>query len=157
MEEVPKWDYRSAEPPPDWLLAEFATALQLMAKHKETVHLFDIDATAYDTRGTWTFIIGIAPGGISGTLASIIANCINVTQLPEATNPRDFGEDFCRPAMLGLNKKEARRVGMALDCAILYGILERLAGNPSLQGEADALGKVYADKVDALQCQARKD
>ncbi len=47
---------------------------------------------------------------------------------------RNFGEDFVRPAIAGLNKKAAQRVSVALDCAIAFGALEHAAGNESLEG-----------------------
>jgi hypothetical protein len=64
--------------------------------------------------------------------------------------PRNFQEDFCRPAMAGLTKKQANRVGIALDCAIAFGILEYITGNESLQDRAQ-LEAAYWDKVMRLK------
>jgi hypothetical protein len=63
--------------------------------------------------------------------------------------PRDFGSDFCLPALSGLNRKEAARVALALDAAILFGVLEYAEGNTSLQ-DLGAVRKRYAEKVARL-------
>jgi hypothetical protein len=59
---------------------------------------------------------------------------------------RNFQSDFCLPAMKGLKDSDAARVGKALDCAIIFGILEYLDGNSSLQS-AQQLRDVYDSKV----------
>jgi hypothetical protein len=48
--------------------------------------------------------------------------------------------------MKGLKDSDAARVGKALDCAIIFGILEYLDGNSSLQS-AQQLRDVYDSKV----------
>jgi hypothetical protein len=63
--------------------------------------------------------------------------------------PRDFQADFCLPAIKGLNRKEAARVGLALDCAIAFGVLEYAEGNTSLQ-DLRAVRELYAEKVARL-------
>lgn len=59
---------------------------------------------------------------------------------------RNFQSDFCLPAIKKLNAEQSARVGKALDCAIIFGILEYLDGNPSLQNAAQ-LREVYESKV----------
>ena len=60
--------------------------------------------------------------------------------------PRNFQLDFCIPAFTGLTKTQANRVGLALDCAVAFGVLEYLDGNGSLQDRAQ-LEAAYWDKV----------
>ena len=59
---------------------------------------------------------------------------------------RDFQKDFCGPAIAGLKRKEAQRVGIALDAAIAFGVLEYLDGNSSLQ-DRQAIEAKYWDNV----------
>lgn len=47
--------------------------------------------------------------------------------------PRDFQTDFCLPAISGLSRRDAQRVGKALDAAIAFGALEHANDNESLQ------------------------
>lgn len=63
---------------------------------------------------------------------------------------RDFQKDFCAPAIAGLSRKEANRVGLALDCAIAFGILEYLDGNESLR-DRTVIEAAYWDKVMRLK------
>ena len=67
---------------------------------------------------------------------------------------RDFQDDFLRPALQGLSKKDAIRVGIALDAAICFGVLEAAAGNPSLQDRAAVEAK-YLDNVSRLRGRPR--
>lgn len=46
---------------------------------------------------------------------------------------REFGRDFCGPAIKGLKPRDAKRVAKALDAAIAFGALEHAEGNESLQ------------------------
>jgi hypothetical protein len=62
---------------------------------------------------------------------------------------RDFATDFCIHAIKDLSPQQAARVGLALDCAILFGVLEARAGNESLQGPA--LDRLYLEKIARLQ------
>lgn len=48
-------------------------------------------------------------------------------------NSRDFTKDFCTPAITGLRRRDALRVGKALDAAIAFGALEHANDNESLQ------------------------
>lgn len=48
------------------------------------------------------------------------------------SRPRNFQLDFLAPALSGLSKQQAIRVGMALDAAICFGVLEHAQGNASL-------------------------
>lgn len=65
--------------------------------------------------------------------------------------------DFCAAAMKGLNRKEARRVGIALDCAIMFGIMEYMDGNESLHMKREAMQQVYDFKLAMLERFARED
>lgn len=58
---------------------------------------------------------------------------------------------FARPAISGLNKKAAIKVGIALDCAIIFGILEYVSGNPSLRIPQEDLQKLYDEKIARLE------
>jgi hypothetical protein len=58
---------------------------------------------------------------------------------------------FCGPAIKGLNKKAAIKVGIALDCAIMFGILEYISGNESLRLPKEELQKLYDEKIQRLQ------
>lgn len=66
------------------------------------------------------------------------------------TGTRNFMLDFLGPAITGLNKKETRRVTIALDAAIAYGALEHAGGNESLQN-LDTVEAKYWDNVRRLQ------
>ena len=44
----------------------------------------------------------------------------------------DFQQDFCAPAMHDLTQGQRERIGIALDAAIAFGVLEYLGGNASL-------------------------
>jgi hypothetical protein len=46
---------------------------------------------------------------------------------------RNFETDFCLPAIEGLTRTQALRVGKALDAAVCFAILEFNDGNPSLK------------------------
>ena len=46
---------------------------------------------------------------------------------------RDFQIDFCLPAIKGLKRTDALRVGKSLDAAIAFGALEHANDNESLQ------------------------
>jgi hypothetical protein len=59
--------------------------------------------------------------------------------------------DFASLAMRGLNKKEAVRVGIALDCAIIFGVLEYLDSNESLYVSRVALQALYNEKLERLR------
>lgn len=59
--------------------------------------------------------------------------------------------DFCMPAIQGLNKKAAIKVGIALDCAILFGVLEYASGNESLRLPIDQIQKMYEEKLEKLR------
>lgn len=59
--------------------------------------------------------------------------------------------DFCMPAIKGLNKKAAIKVGIALDCAIMFGVLEYIAGNESLRLPPERLQEIYNEKLERLQ------
>jgi|HubBroStandDraft_6_1064221.scaffolds.fasta_scaffold161259_2 hypothetical protein len=63
---------------------------------------------------------------------------------------RDFQRDFCEPAMVGLVPEEMLRVALALDAAIMFGVLEYVDGNPSFQ-DLEAVRKLYEAKVARLQ------
>jgi hypothetical protein len=63
---------------------------------------------------------------------------------------RDFQKDFCAPAIAGLSRKQALRVGIALDCAIAFGALEAQQGNESLK-DSPQLEAAYWDKVMRLK------
>ena len=63
---------------------------------------------------------------------------------------RNFQVDFCGPAMNDLSMNQGRRVGLALDVAILFGVLEFLDGNASLSLPRDMLERIYAEKVERL-------
>jgi len=58
---------------------------------------------------------------------------------------------FIRPAIKGLNKKAAIKVGIALDAAIIFGILEYLGGNESVRLPQDDLQKLYDEKIQRLE------
>ena len=58
---------------------------------------------------------------------------------------------FCLPAIKDLNRKAAIKVGIALDCAIMFGILEYLGGNESLRLPPDELQKLYDEKIRKLE------
>lgn len=64
---------------------------------------------------------------------------------------RDFAKDFAGPVIADLNKKNAIRVGIALDCAILFGVLEYIDGNESLKINRDVLQRSYDEKVARLK------
>jgi hypothetical protein len=59
--------------------------------------------------------------------------------------------DFCAPAIKGLNKKAAIKVGIALDVAILFGVLEYIEGNESLRLPPERLKEIYQEKLERLQ------
>ena len=59
--------------------------------------------------------------------------------------------DFCLPAMTGLNKKAAIKVGIALDAAIVFGILEYMNGNASLCLPKEELQRMYDAKITKLR------
>ena len=62
--------------------------------------------------------------------------------------------DFCKLATNGLNKKAAIKVGIALDAAILFGILEYTSGNESLCMPLDKMQKLYDEKLQILRNRA---
>jgi hypothetical protein len=63
---------------------------------------------------------------------------------------RNFATDFAVPSLQGLSKKERARVALALDAAILFGVLEYSEGNASLQ-HLPAVRALYAEKVNRLK------
>jgi hypothetical protein len=63
---------------------------------------------------------------------------------------RNFGKDFCLPATKNLNKKNACVVGIALDAAILFGILEYIDGNAWSKLSKETLQELYDEKVARL-------
>lgn len=64
--------------------------------------------------------------------------------------PRNFQVDFLAPALTGLGSQAASRVGMALDCAIVFGALEGQRGNESLK-DNESLERGYWRKVEQLK------
>jgi hypothetical protein len=63
---------------------------------------------------------------------------------------RNFMTDFCAPAMRDLSPKQAQHVGIALDCAILFGVLEYIEGNESLRVSKEVLQRTYDEKIARL-------
>jgi hypothetical protein len=63
---------------------------------------------------------------------------------------RNFEEDFCAPALKGLTRAERDRIGIALDTAIIFGVLEYVKGNESLHDQ-EALRQRYWFNVGRLK------
>lgn len=62
----------------------------------------------------------------------------------------NFQTDFCLLAIQGLSVADARRVALALDCAIAFGAAEVHAGNMTL-ADVEAVRRMYAEKVARLK------
>lgn len=63
---------------------------------------------------------------------------------------RHFGTDIVRYAIRGLNEEQAKRVEMALEATLLYGVLERLSGNSKFTGPPAKIEPLYQNKVRQL-------
>jgi hypothetical protein len=63
---------------------------------------------------------------------------------------RNFEEDFCGPAMKGLTQSQRVRIAIALDAAIIFGVLEYVKGNESLHDQ-QALRQRYWFNVGRLK------
>jgi len=70
-------------------------------------------------------------------------------EMPLTLPPIDFRE-FTSLAISGLNKKDGRRVGKALDVAILFGVMEYVGGNESLK-DMKELHEVASRKMEELR------
>jgi hypothetical protein len=55
--------------------------------------------------------------------------------------------DFCAPVLNTLNSK----VGIALDAAIIFGVMEYITGNESLRLPLEELQKLYDEKIKRLR------
>lgn len=60
-------------------------------------------------------------------------------------------EYFTAFAMQGLSIQQARRVRIALDCAIVFGAYQARTGNESLTVPLGELNDAFADKMDRLE------
>jgi hypothetical protein len=63
---------------------------------------------------------------------------------------RHFHKDFLQHAIKNLSPMQTNRVQVALDCAIIFGALEALGDNKSLQ-DVKVLEKVYAEQCERLK------
>jgi hypothetical protein len=49
--------------------------------------------------------------------------------------PGNFQDEFVKPALKGLPMEHIARIGLALDCAVMFGALEKMRGNVSLSDQ----------------------
>lgn len=76
-----KWLFGTDSKPPKWLLKEFANALRLMSRNRESVHLFD---TGKGPAGepTTTFVIAICRSFSSEEMARRISIALDADIQP---------------------------------------------------------------------------